>query len=394
VRRFVAGLSVRAVFSGLQGLHMTLWFLLALMTAAAVFAVLWPLGRRAAWHSGSELAVYRDQLREIDREQALGRLAKAEADAARVEVSRRLLAAAATASADGSALTIDGAATRRRRATALVALIVLPAGAMSLYLALGSPGMPGAPLAARLSVPPEQRPIATLVAQVEAHLSNHPEDGRGWEVLAPVYLRLGRFDDAVKARRVALRLLGATADREADLGEALTAAANGIVTAEAKEAFERALRIDPRHAKARFLVGLAAEQDGRPEEAAAIWRSLLADAPPDAPWVDVVREALARVGGRAVGTTAPSKDDMAAAAALPPERQAAMIRGMVERLADRLRRDGSDLDGWLRLVRAYTVLGERDRALAAAAAARQALGAEPDKVRVVDELVKGLGLGG
>jgi cytochrome c-type biogenesis protein CcmH len=291
-------------------------------------------------------------------------------------------------------LTIDGAATRRRRATALVALIVLPAGAMSLYLALGSPGMPGAPLAARLSVPPEQRPIATLVAQVEAHLSNHPEDGRGWEVLAPVYLRLGRFDDAVKARRVALRLLGATADREADLGEALTAAANGIVTAEAKEAFERALRIDPRHAKARFLVGLAAEQDGRPEEAAAIWRSLLADAPPDAPWVDVVREALARVGGRAVGTTAPSKDDMAAAAALPPERQAAMIRGMVERLADRLRRDGSDLDGWLRLVRAYTVLGERDRALAAAAAARQALGAEPDKVRVVDELVKGLGLGG
>lgn len=374
---------------------MTLWFLLALMTAAAVFAVLWPLGRRAGWHSGSELAVYRDQLREIDREQALGRLAKAEADAARVEVSRRLLAAAASADADRAALMSDGAATRRRRATALVALIVLPAGAVSLYLALGSPGMPGAPLAARLSVPPEQRPIATLVAQVEAHLAHHPEDGRGWEVLAPVYLRLGRFDDAVKVRRAALRLLGATADREADLGEALTAAANGIVTAEAKQAFERALRIDPKHAKARFLVGLAAEQDGRPEEAAATWRSLLADAPPDAPWVDVVRQALARVGGGAVaGTTAPNKDDIAAAADLPPERQAAMIRGMVERLADRLRRDGSDLDGWLRLVRAYTVLGERDRALAAAAAARRALGAEPEKVRVVDELVKGLGLGG
>jgi cytochrome c-type biogenesis protein CcmH len=373
---------------------MTLWFLLALMTAGAVFAVLWPLGRRAGWHSGTALAVYRDQLQEIDREQALGRLGKAEADAARVEVSRRLLAAAETAAPEQPSMT-SAAATWRRRAVALVALIALPAGAVSLYLVLGSPGMPGEPLAARLSAPPEQRPIAALVAQVEAHLSNNPEDGRGWEVLAPVYLRLGRFDDAVKARRAAVRLLGPTADREADLGEALTAASNGIVTAEAKEALERAVRLDPKHAKARFLIGLAAEQDGRREEAAATWRSLLGDAQPGAPWAEVVRQALARVAGSPVAGAAPlSKDEIAAAADLPPERQAAMIRGMVERLTDRLRRDGSDLDGWLRLVRAYTVLGERDRALAAAAAARQALGAEPDKVRVVDELVRGLGLGG
>ncbi len=366
---------------------MTLAFLFALMTAAAVFAVLWPLGRARQRRAGSDVAVYRDQLEEIARDRAAGLIGEAEAEAARVEVSRRLLAAdAAVAAVPATGATV------RRRSVAVAALIGLPALAAALYLMFGSPQLPGQPLAERTNVPIENRPVDTLVAQVEAHLEKTPEDGRGWEVLAPVYLRVGRFEDAVKARRNALRLLGATADREADVGEALTASANGVVTAEAKGAFERALARDAKNVKARFFFGLAAEQDGDRAAAAQVWRDIIKDAPPGAPWIGVVREALGRVD--TVATSGPSREDMQAAERMAPEDRQAMVRGMVERLAERLKRDGGSVEDWLRLVRAYAVLGDRDKARAAAADGRRALGSDADNLKRLDELVKGLGLEG
>jgi cytochrome c-type biogenesis protein CcmH len=374
---------------------MTLGLVMALMTAAAILAVLWPLSRRVPLNAGSDTAVYRDQLEEIERDRAAGLIGEREAEAARVEVSRRLLAAA-----DAVSPVPTAGSPRRRRATALAAMVLLPLGAAGLYLTLGSPGLPGQPQAARRDAPPEQRSITELVAQVEAHLEQNPEDGRGWEVLGPVYMRLGRFDDAVKARRNTLRLLGATPERETDLGEALTAAANGVVTAEAKQAFERALVLNADDFRARYFLGLAAEQDGRPEEAAEMWQKLLASAPADAPWTGFVREQLQRVDPSAVpppsSTTVPgpSADEVAAASELSPEQRMAMVRGMVERLAERLKQDGSDVDGWARLVRAYMVLGEPDKARNAAANARRALAGEPEKLRMMDDLIKGLGLEG
>jgi cytochrome c-type biogenesis protein CcmH len=368
---------------------MTLWFVLALMTAAAIFSVLWPLARRGPLRGGSDVAVYRDQLDEIERDRAAGLIGEREAEAARVEVSRRLIAAA-----DAAAPAPSGGAQWRRRAAALAALLLLPAGAAGLYLVLGSPELPGQSREARREAPAEQRSVAELVLRVEQHLENNPEDGRGWEVLGPVYLRLGRYEDAIKARRNALRLLGSTAGREADLGETLTGAANGIVTAEAKAAFERAIRLDPDEFRARYFLGLAAEQDGRPKEAAQAWRDLLAKAPADAEWVDFVRQSLARLEPGAAPPSGPSAEDVEAAGRLAPEQRMAMVRGMVERLAERLRKDGSDAEGWLRLLRAYMVLGEKDKARAAAGDARRALSSDPDKLRRVDEAIKGLGLEG
>lgn len=370
---------------------MTLWFVLALMTAAAVFAVLWPLGRQTRARSGSDVDVYRDQLAEIERDLGNGLIGEREAEAARVEVSRRLIAAADSAEPVQAA----AGATRRRRATALAALVLLPAGAICLYMLLGSPQLPGLPQDARRDASLEERSIESLIARVESHLESNPEDGRGWEVLGPVYMRLGRFEDAVKARRNVLRLLGPTVAREADLGEALIGAANGVVTAEAKAAFERALQRDSSDFRARYFTGLAAEQDGRPKEAADIWRALLAQAPSDAPWVELVRESLVRVDPNAVpATKGPSADDIAAASGLSAEQRTEMIRGMVDRLAERLSREGSDVEGWLRLLRAYMVLGDRDKAARAADDARRALSGEPDKLRQVEELVKGFGLKG
>jgi len=375
---------------------MTLWFVLALMTAAAIFAVLWPLGREAArLRSGSDLAVYRDQLEEIHRDQAAGLIGAGEAASAHVEVSRRLIAAA-DAEAAAPQLASDAALARPRKTVAALALIALPAGAIGLYLMIGSPFMSG-----QISVTSsEQQPsIEQLVARVESRLAQNPSEVRGWEVLAPIYLRLGRFDDAVKARRQVLALNGESAEGYADLAEALIAAANGVVTADALSALKSAVALDAQDVKARFYLGLAAEQDGRAKDAIAIWRALLDEAPANAPLAAALRGELARLSGGASppavpNPPGPNEEQIAAAGELAPEQRTAMIKSMVERLAERLDKDGSDIDGWLRLVRSYMVLGERARAIAAASQARRALAGDSDKLRRIDELVKGLGLDG
>ncbi|HEX3938424.1 MAG TPA: c-type cytochrome biogenesis protein CcmI [Xanthobacteraceae bacterium] len=371
---------------------MVLWIIFAVMTAAAVCAVLWPLGRKPSAGAGSDRLVYADQLQEIDRDRAAGLIGEAEAESARVEISRRLLAAA---DAEARLADIPAAQPRwHRRMAVVTAVVVVPLVALGLYLKLGSPDVPDQPALARVTAPPDRQSVAGLVSQVEAHLAQNPNDGAGWEVLAPVYLRMGRFDDAVMAWRKAIALNGDSPVREADLGEALVAAANGVVTDEAKTVFQKAVAGDPHEPKAGYFLGLADEQDGNRDAAAAKWRALLDSAPPGAPWADFVRAALARVTGQASAVPAPAPGDVAAADAMTPTQRTEMIRGMVQRLSDRLQGDGHDVEGWLRLVRAYVVLGDRDKANDAATDAKRALADRPDDVKRIDDLVKDLGLAG
>jgi cytochrome c-type biogenesis protein CcmH len=258
--------------------------------------------------------------------------------------------------------------------------------------------------------------LARMVAQIEDHLQRQPDDGRGWEVIAPIYVRMGRYDDGVTAWRNAIRYSGATAAREADLGEAIVASANGVVTADAREAFQRAVDHDKSAAKARYFLGLAAVQDGKTEDGVAIWKALLAEAPPDAPWVGYVREALAQTTGSAPPpaaqdktaqdktasapdagaapgpSTGPSQSDIAAASEMSPEQRKAMIEGMVERLATRLKSEGGDFESWLRLVRAYGILGDKDKARTAAVEARRVAGTDQDKTQKLAALEQQLGI--
>jgi cytochrome c-type biogenesis protein CcmH len=382
---------------------MALLWIFALMTAAALCAVIWPLARARRLAAGpSDLAVYRDQLEEIERDRADGRIGHDEFEAARVEVSRRLLAAA---NADGQTPSAIGDG-RRRRITAMgAAAIAIPLIAVPLYGLLGSPDLPGR----ALSSEEHANSIAGIIARIESHLEEEPSDGRGWEVVAPVYMKLERYDDAVKARRNALNLLGATPAREVDLGEALTAAAGGVVTAEAKQAFDRAIAGDGDSFKAMFYLGLAAQQDGKSGEAVRIWRDLIGKSPPDAPWLTVVRESMSRVEGTeapqgtqapqgpvasAVRAPGPTAADVAAASNMTADERNQFIRARVEGLAARLHQDGSDVDGWLRLLNAYMVLGERDKAKAAAGEARGALARDPDKLRQLDQAIRELGVEG
>jgi cytochrome c-type biogenesis protein CcmH len=367
---------------------MTLWFVFALMTAAAIFAVLWPLGqRRTAQGDASEATVYKDQLSEIDRDLAAGLIAAPEADAARVEIGRRLLSAV-----DQQRAPPTTASVKLRRIAATVALIGLPVLSVALYLPLGSPRLADFPLAERARAPAANQSLDTLVAQVEAHLEKNPTDGRGWNVLAPVLMRIGRYDDAVRAFRNSITYNGDSADRRADLGEALTGAAGGVVTAEAKAEFEHAVALDADDVKARYFLGLSSEQDGRRDEAAAIWRTMLEKAPADAPWRSLVQAALVRVGGPTV--PALSDDTMAAAKGMTEGDRNAMIHSMVDRLATRLKQNGDDVEGWLRLVRAYMVLGDRDKAKSAQMDAREAVANDAERLRQLNEGLKNLGLDG
>jgi len=387
---------------------MTLWFVFALMTVAAIAAVLWPLGHAGSTQGGgNEAAVYKDQLAEIERDLVSGLIAPPEAEAARVEISRRLLAAAGTGRKSEGQSSLAW-----RRAAAVMALVGLPLVAAAVYFPLGSPNLRDFPLAQRSRAPDPAMAssLEAMVAKVEQHLKEDPTDGRGWSVLAPVLVRLGRYDDAVGAYRNLITYNGENAERRSNLGEVLTVVAGGVVTPEAKTEFERARALNADDPKANYFLGLAAEQGGRKDDAATIWRALLEKTPADAPWRPLVQSSLARVGGgsaeptnsqttspqAAGGNAAPALSDetIAAAKNMSEGDRAAMIRSMVERLADRLKQSGNDVEGWLHLVNAYVVMGDHDKAKSAIADARAAVGKDAERLRQFNEGLKDLGLDG
>jgi cytochrome c-type biogenesis protein CcmH len=213
---------------------------------------------------------------------------------------------------------------------------------------------------------------------VEAHLEKNPVDGKGWTLLAPVLTRLGRYDDAVRAYRNSISYTGDSAERRADLGEALIGGAGGVVTAEAKAEFEQALALNPSEAKAQYFLGVAAEQDGRMADAAAIWLAILANEKLDPSRRALVRTALARAGGPTA--LALFDREKASRKEIGQAERGIVIHNMVERLATRLKQDGGDVDGWLRLIRAYVVLGEREKARSALSSARQAVANDRERV--------------
>jgi cytochrome c-type biogenesis protein CcmH len=371
---------------------MLLWIIFAVMTAAGLTAVLWPLLRPPAGTVAGathDVEVYRDQLKEIDRDLARGVLNAGDAESARREISRRLLAADAAASGGGAG-TPKPSSGRVRRMAAIATIIAIPAIGLAVYLFSGSPGLEGRPLAQRFAGPVESRSMPELVARIEAHLRDNPDDARGWRVLAPVYMRLGRFTDAADAFRQVLRIDGRVPEILVDYGEALAMGEGGLVTAGARRAFAEAAALSTEVPKAHFFLGLAELQDGRKDEAVAIWRGMLAGAPADAPWRAAVEQQIARATGEAGTAPALGGDTMAAAGDMAPEERQRMIEGMVQGLAERLAADGGTIDEWLRLARAQSVLGRADEATATLDRARTAFAGQAEPLARIDELAASL----
>ncbi|WP_449256707.1 c-type cytochrome biogenesis protein CcmI [Bosea sp. (in: a-proteobacteria)] len=356
---------------------MMIWAVFAAMTGAAIFALLWPLSRvslQGFADTADARSLYRSQLGEIDRDVARGLIAAEEADAARAEAGRRLLRAA------GDEVSPAGEtepSLRRRRASSALMLSLVPLLALLVYGSYGSPDAPDQPLAARLAQAGAQQDFAVIFARMEAHLAAHPADARGWTLIAPIYLRQGRYDDAANAFASALRHGRASAELWSGLGEARTLAAEGVVTAAAREAFSDALKLDPRNPQARYYLALAQEQDGDIQGAAGSLKRLLADTPPDAPWAAPVRDRLARMEAAAGGE---------AIAALPEAERQQAIRGMVEGLAGRLEAGGGTLAEWTRLIRARAVLGQKEEARQAVKTARERLAGDASALAAIEAL--------
>jgi cytochrome c-type biogenesis protein CcmH len=386
-----------------------LWIILACLTAIVLLVLLRPLaGVRIDGRSADafDSAVYRDQLGEIESDRARGLIGGEEAEAARVEIARRLLAADSKAKASGEIASDTG---RAKIATIAVA-VALPLLALGLYLAYGSPRLPDQPLAARLQDPSSDQNLEALVARVEARLREHPEEGEGWDAIAPVYMGWQRYSDAADAYGQAIRLLGESAKRLSGQGQALVLANNGVVTEEARAALGRAVELDQTLLEPRILLAIAKEQDGQFQSAIEDWRALLDKEPADAPWRDMVEKKIAtdaaHLSGKPVAEAedAPSQEsgpqsekgptasDVAAAQNMSPAERQAMIESMVQGLAAKLQQDGSDLSGWLKLVRAYSVLDRKDDAVKALDRAKTEFSGNAQALQQLDQLAAELGL--
>jgi cytochrome c-type biogenesis protein CcmH len=366
-----------------------IWFLLTagLLTVVALILLLAPLfyHRRAGIEEEEPVtALFRRQLAGIDEELAEGRLTPEEAEAARTEVTRRMLAAA-----DREPATADAQRGPARdmswRFGAVVAIAgLLPATAMAVYFAVGTPAAIAPTPAADAGSPHDAADLAAAAEQIKAHLKQAPNDLKGWTLLGRSLAALGRFPEALDAYNHALALSPGNLALHAELGEVLVLEAHGTVTSEAEAEFNKA----PADPRSRYYAAEAALQRGDPKAAKAKLQAMLADAPADAPWRQAVADRLAELsqnGGSApAGVTGPSGSapgptarDVAAAQSMTPEQRQAMIRAMVAGLASRLEQHPDDKAGWERLARAYDVLGEPDKAQAARARAEAAESSVP-----------------
>lgn len=380
-----------------------LWIAALVLTAATLAVLVVPLLRRDAAsvpaRSEFDMAVYRDQLAEVDRDVERGLLDPGQADAARLEVKRRMLAAAGEPSTSRPEPRPGSFRSRRRVVSVILVSVIVPAAAFGLYLVLGMPRIPDQPLAAR------QGPVQTAespadgsvssemtmeeaVARLADRLEANPGDLRGWLLLGRSYLSMERYADAVEAYGQAFRLAPGRADVASAYGEALVAAADGEVTSDAKEAFSAAATQDPLDPRARYYLALHGAQQGDAKGALQGWVDLVAISPPDSPWLRVVNQQIARAAeelgvepasikpsaeaqalAEAAALPAPSQADRDAAAAMSEQERETMVRSMVDRLASRLEAEPDDLAGWQRLARAYEVLGEAEKAKEARARA-------------------------
>jgi cytochrome c-type biogenesis protein CcmH len=354
---------------------MIVWLIAVVVTAGCCAALYYaaargPVNAGAGADEAAPAALYRTALAELERDLEAGTIGRAEAEAARAEIGRELLRQKAETDVPG-----DASGPRRAWSGRRLALFVGPLVAvtsLASYAVLGSPSLPAQPAAARPEVAARTQ-LMQAVADVEARLNAAPDDVAGWRLIAPVYMRLGRYADAVGAFRKLLELEGDSADRQTDLAEALMAREGGSPTGEALALLRAAAAADPTHVRSRYYLAIEATHARRLEEADTLWRQVIALSNQDDPWMDFARRGLAFVATAraepagteaptAQGLAGPSTADVAAAAALSDEERDQMIASMVEGLAARLAAEGGSVAEWAQLIRARMVQGDEAQA--------------------------------
>jgi cytochrome c-type biogenesis protein CcmH len=402
---------------------MLLWVIIAVMLGATIAVILLPLLRgedSIATRAVYDANVFKDQLKAIDRDLTEGLIDESDAEAARVEISRKLLEASDKAQEKP---VIKGGEPLGLPVLAGIggAMIVV---ALGLYGLQGSPSLPDQPLQARLQQKPENQRIDELIARAERQLQKNPSDGRGWAIMAPIYLRHSMYDKAVVAFRNAIRLLGPDGARLTGLSDALVFANQGVVSDETVPVLKQAIKADPDQPKPHFWLALYHEQQGKLKQASEGYTALLKRASADAPWRQMVQDRFNEVRKRqglppltiagaapaappvlappasapaaapsgATAAPGPTAEDIKQAGELSPEDRQAMINNMVANLAERLQEEGGDLQSWMRLLNAYNVLGKKEEARQALTQARKNLAKDKKALTQLDALARKIGL--
>ena len=351
---------------------MILFWVAAGVLSAAVAGLI--LSRAAESASAGEAidptpVLYRRQLAEIDELAERGLMGEAERKSAHAEAARRLLAAADEPKAPWTA-------EPRARRWVLVAVMAAPALALAVYLWLGSPGLADMPFAARMkgwrAANPAELSAPELAAVLKTLTAERPNDPEGFRYLALAEGASQNPQESVRALRHALKLAPQRADLWEMLGEALVVEADGKLTDDAKAAFQETLKRDPKAVVARFHLARARIEAGDKAGGLAAWRAIMAELPANDPRRAALAQAIAEQEG------APSPTPPLAGG------QMDMIRGMVEGLAQRLKVKPDDPEGWVRLVRAYAVLGETAQRDAALKDARARYAARPQVLQQLD----------
>ena len=389
-----------------------LWVAGVLMSAVVALAIVMPLIRRPGGPQPGrgeyDITVYKDQLREIDRDRDRGLVDDEEAEAAQVEIQRRMLAAS-----EAEKKPAAGASLPRGRTAAAVLVAAIPAAAFGIYFTLGSPEMPGQPFAGRNIASEitarqgklDRSEVMQLVARLLKRLEADPNNVDGWVLLGRTYLTIGKFEGALAAYRKAMEVGNRHPEIVTDYAEALVLSGKGQVVPEAQGLFEDIAEADPYNPRAGYYLGLGLAQRGNLKAALQAWVDLRAVSPPGSPWLEMVDLKIARAaedlqvapwsvkpsakalalaktmpapaapaametpGATSARPSAPSTqppgpsaEDVKAASEMSATDRQTMIRTMVQRLADRLQENPDDLSGWQRLARAYEVLGETEKA--------------------------------
>lgn len=383
------------------------WVLAGLLTFAAIGSALWPMVRKqndeplnTEANEGTRLVLI-DQLEEIKRDRDRGLINEDEEASARAELGRRLLALDRETTPAPNTIKAG-----RREIYPWLMILLIPLATIGLYSLSGGGNQPNvsATSASSGAAPEAGNPsapnIETLVAQVEAHLANNPDDVRGWQTVAPVYQRQGKLDKAEEAFRKALAIgtddKSTTGVMQNGLGQVLTQKAQGIVSEEALALFRQAQINEPRDATGFFFEALALSQDQKRSEAISAWEVLIERfGQQNQPWLQVAQQTLAALKAEAVAeatagdeTKGPTAEDVEEISRFSQEDRNELIASMVDGLATRLESDPNNLNGWLQLIRSYIVLERKDDAVSALKKARETFKNNAQSISKLDEIAK------
>ncbi|MCT2538689.1 c-type cytochrome biogenesis protein CcmI [Sedimentimonas flavescens] len=403
---------------------MLFWTLTAALVALVALLFVLALVRRHAADapaSAYDVQVYRDQLRDLDKDMSRGVISREEAERTRVEISRRMLEADRVSQAEQDSREAPKGATM----AIILVLGAIMATSFYLYQRLGAAGYPDQPIKERFAIANElydSRPsqdeaekqaaaaqadqpqpdaqFLELMERLRKAVAERPDDPEGLALLARNEMSMGNYRAGWETKKRLVEVLGdkARAQDYADLGEYMVVAAGGLVTKEAEENFAKALEMDPAEGLSRYYIGLMMAQNGRGDRAFRIWDALLRNGPAQAPWVPAILaniENLAWIAGEtryelpALGGRGPSAADMQAAAEMSPEDRQQMIRGMVAQLNDRLANEGGPAADWAKLISSLRMLGEDDRAQAIWGEAQSRFADLPEDLEMIRAAAEG-----